>query len=205
MFTRPQVVCAVGRELPADVAGMVGPAGLEGLADRFLSERAVSVMGEHAIGERRYATPELLEVERRLIDAAVSRTGEQAGTCSHDTLRDTLAAHPTIGADQAAMVRDITQGGQGVSVVVGKAGTGKTYALGSPGTPGSSRATGSSGRRRRGSPRCAWTRRGSSTPARWTRWLASWTSTHGDGGHRGTRSQQRQRDLTRNRLFHKPL
>jgi len=50
--------------------------------------------------------------------------------CSHDTLRATLAAHPTIGEDQAAMVRDITQGGQGVSVVVGKAGAGKTYALG---------------------------------------------------------------------------
>jgi len=129
-FTRPQVLCAVGRELPAEVAGTVGPAELEALADRFLAERAVSVMGEHAIGERHYATPELLAVEQRLIDAAVSRTSEQTGTCSHDTLRDTLAAHPTIGPDQVAMVRDITQGGQGVSAVVGKAGTGKTYALG---------------------------------------------------------------------------
>jgi hypothetical protein len=88
------------------------------------------VVSEHAIGERHYATPELLKVEQRLIDAAVSRAGEQAGVCSHDALRATLAAHPTIGADQAAMVRDITQGGQGVSLVVGKAGTGKTYSLG---------------------------------------------------------------------------
>jgi AAA domain/TrwC relaxase len=129
-FTRPQVLCTMGRELPAEVAGQVGPAELERLADRFLGERAVSVMGEHAIGERHYATPELLGVEQRLIDAAVSRTGEQTGVCSHDTLRETLAAHPTIGEDQAAMVRDITQGGQGVSVVVGKAGAGKTYVLG---------------------------------------------------------------------------
>jgi hypothetical protein len=129
-FTRREVLCAVGRELPADVAGMVGPAELEHLADRFLEDRAVSVMGDHAVGERRYATPELLKVERRLIDAAMNRTSEQASTCSHDTLRATLAAHPTIGADQAAMLRDITQGGQGVSMVVGKAGTGKTYALG---------------------------------------------------------------------------
>ncbi len=129
-FTRPQVVCAVGRELPADVAGDVGPVELEALADRFLAERAVSVVGEHAIGERHYATPELLAVEQRLIDAAVSRAGEQTGVCSHDTLRETLTAHPTIGADQAAMVRDSTQDGRGVSMVVGKAGTGKTYALG---------------------------------------------------------------------------
>jgi ATP-dependent exoDNAse (exonuclease V) alpha subunit len=45
-------------------------------------------------------------------------------------VRTALAANQSIGADQAAMVRDITQGGQGVSVVVGKAGAGKTYALG---------------------------------------------------------------------------
>jgi hypothetical protein len=119
-FSRREVLCAVGRELPAELAGDVGPAELEGLADRFLVERAVSVMGEHAIGERRYATPELLAVEQHLIDAALSRTGEQASTCSHDTLRAALAAHPTIGADQEAMVRDITQGGPGVSVVVGR-------------------------------------------------------------------------------------
>jgi conjugative relaxase-like TrwC/TraI family protein len=129
-FTRPQVLCAVGRELPVEAAGTVGPADLEALADRFLAERAVSVVSEHAIGERHYATPELLQVEQRLIDAAVSRGDEQTGVCSHDTLRATLAAHPTIGEDQAATVRDITQGGQGVGVVVGKAGAGKTYALG---------------------------------------------------------------------------
>jgi conjugative relaxase-like TrwC/TraI family protein len=129
-FTRRQVLCAVGRELPTDAAGTVGPAELEALADRFLAERAVSVVSEHAAGERHYATPELLAVEQRLIDTAVGRAGEQTGVCSHDTLRATLAAHPTIGKDQAAMVRDITQGGQGVLLVVGKAGTGKTYALG---------------------------------------------------------------------------
>ncbi len=129
-FTRREVLCAVGRELPAETVGTVGPSELEALADRFLAERAVSVVGEHAVGERRYATPELLAVEHRLIDAAVSRAGEQTGVCSHDSLRAALAASSTIGTDQAAMVRDITQGGQGVAVVVGKAGTGKTYALG---------------------------------------------------------------------------
>jgi len=48
-FTRPQVLCAVGRELPVEAAGTVGPADLEALADRFLAERAVSVVSEHAI------------------------------------------------------------------------------------------------------------------------------------------------------------
>jgi hypothetical protein len=36
----------------------------------------------------------------------------------------------TAGTDQQAMVRDLCQGGQGVAVVVGRAGTGKTFALG---------------------------------------------------------------------------
>jgi conjugative relaxase-like TrwC/TraI family protein len=129
-FTRREVLCAVGRELPAEFAGQVGPAELERLTDRFLGERAVSVMADHAVGERHYATPELLGVEQRLIEAAVSRADDHSAVCSHDALRETLAAHPTIGADQAAMVRDVTQSGQGVAVVVGKAGTGKTYGLG---------------------------------------------------------------------------
>jgi len=41
-----------------------------------------------------------------------------------------LAAHPTAGTDQQAMVRDLCQGGAGVAMVVGRAGTGKTFALG---------------------------------------------------------------------------
>jgi hypothetical protein len=49
---------------------------------------------------------------------------------SPQAVRDALAAHFTAGQDQAAMVRDLCQGGQGVAVVVGWAGTGKTYALG---------------------------------------------------------------------------
>ena len=49
---------------------------------------------------------------------------------SHQAVREALAAHPTAGADQQAMVRDLCQGGQGVALVVGRAGTGKTFALG---------------------------------------------------------------------------
>jgi len=49
---------------------------------------------------------------------------------SHKAVREALAAHRSAGADQRAMVRDVCQGGQGVAVVVGRAGTGKTFALG---------------------------------------------------------------------------
>jgi hypothetical protein len=124
-FARPDVLVALG----AGLAG-VGRAELEELADRFLAERAVSVVADRALEERRWSTPELLAVEQRLVTSATRRTGEHTAIASHEAVRDALAAHPTAGVDQQAMVRDVCQGGQGVAVVVGRAGTGKTFALG---------------------------------------------------------------------------
>jgi conjugative relaxase-like TrwC/TraI family protein len=124
-FARHDVVVALGGQLAA-----VPPEELQGLADRFLTDRAVNVMGEHAVGERRWTTPELLKVEERLLAAATGRTSEQTATCSHTAVRAALAAHATIGTEQAAMVRDLTQGGAGVQVVDGRPGTGKTFTLG---------------------------------------------------------------------------
>jgi conjugative relaxase-like TrwC/TraI family protein len=124
-FARPEVLVALG----AGLAG-AGRTELEELADRFVAERAVSVVAARALEERRWSTPELLAVEDRLVTSATGRTGEQAAVASHQAVRDALVAHPTAGQDQAGMVRDVCQGGAGVAVVVGRAGTGKTFALG---------------------------------------------------------------------------
>jgi conjugative relaxase-like TrwC/TraI family protein len=124
-FTRPDVLVALG-------AGLAGAerTELEALADRFLAEGAVSVVADRAVGERRWSTPDLLAVEQRLVTAATSRSGEETAVASHQAVREALADHPTAGADQQAMVRDVCQGGAGVAEVVGRAGTGKTFALG---------------------------------------------------------------------------
>jgi conjugative relaxase-like TrwC/TraI family protein len=124
-FARQDVIAALGAQL----AG-ASRAELEGLADRFLAERAVSVVAERALEERRWSTPELLGVEQRLVAAAVDRAGEQTAVAGHEAVRAALAAHSTAGEDQAGVVRDVCQGGAGVALVVGKAGTGKTFALG---------------------------------------------------------------------------
>jgi conjugative relaxase-like TrwC/TraI family protein len=124
-FTRPDVLVALG----AGMAG-AGRAELETLADRFLAERAVSVVTDRTLEERRWSTPDLLGMEQRLVTAATARTGEHAAVASHQAVREALAAHPTAGTDQQAMVRDLCQGGAGVAVVVGRAGTGKTFGLG---------------------------------------------------------------------------
>jgi conjugative relaxase-like TrwC/TraI family protein len=124
-FARPEVIAALGEQLVGADRGE-----LEGLADRFLEERAVSVVADRTIGERRWSTPELLEVEHALVANALERRSEQAGVCSPEVVREALAEHPTAGEDQAGMVRDLALSPDGVRVVVGKAGTGKTYALG---------------------------------------------------------------------------
>jgi conjugative relaxase-like TrwC/TraI family protein len=124
-FTRLDVLVALG----AGLAG-VTRVELEGLADRFLAERAVSVVADRTLDERRWSTPELLAVEQRLVTSATGWTGEQTARVSHRAVREALAAHATAGPDQQAMVRDLCQGGQGVALVVGRAGTGKTFALG---------------------------------------------------------------------------
>jgi hypothetical protein len=103
---------------------------LEGLADRFVAEQAVAVVAERAVEERRWSTPELLGTEQRLVAEATDRAGEQTAVVGHDAVRAALQAHASAGGDQQAMVRDLCQGGAGVAVVVGRAGTGKTFALG---------------------------------------------------------------------------
>jgi ATP-dependent exoDNAse (exonuclease V) alpha subunit len=124
-FARPDVLVALGTGLAGS-----GRSELEELADRFLAERAVSVVADRALEERRWSTPDLLAVEQRLVTATTGRTEEHTAVTSHQAVRDALAAHPTAGPDQQAMVRDLCQGGHGVAAVVGRAGTGKTFALG---------------------------------------------------------------------------
>jgi conjugative relaxase-like TrwC/TraI family protein len=124
-FARQDVIAGLGGQL----AGATRTE-LEDLADRFLAERAVSVVADRALEERRWSTPELLAVEQRLVAAATGRAGEHTAVMSHEAVRAALATHPTAGEDQQTMVRDVCQGGQGVALVVGRAGTGKTFALG---------------------------------------------------------------------------
>jgi hypothetical protein len=137
-FTRPDVLVALG-------AGLDGATRteLEELADRFLAERAVSVVTDRTLEERRWSTPDLLGVEERLVAAATGRTEEQTAVASHQAVREALAAHPTAGQDQQAMVRDLCQGGHGVAVVVAGRGRARPSPWASPATPGSWTATGS--------------------------------------------------------------
>jgi conjugative relaxase-like TrwC/TraI family protein len=129
-FTRADVVDALAKRLPVARSAQEALTQAEATADRFLAERAVRVARDRRLGVDRFSTPELLELERRLVDGATQRTGERCAVVRPEVVRQVLDRHTTAGEDQAAMVRDLTQGGDGVAVVVGRAGSGKTWALG---------------------------------------------------------------------------
>jgi AAA domain/TrwC relaxase len=129
-FTRTDVVDALTKRLPVAPSAHQALAQAEAVADRFLEERAVRVGRDHRLGVDRYSTPELLTLERQLVDGATQRADQRCAVVRPELVRQVLDRHPSVGQDQATMVRDLTQGGAGVAVVVGRAGSGKTWALG---------------------------------------------------------------------------
>jgi ATP-dependent exoDNAse (exonuclease V) alpha subunit len=129
-FTRAEVVDALAKRLPVARSASEALSQVEAAADRFLEERSVRVARDRRLGIERFSTPELLALERQLVDTATKRAGERCAVVRPELVRQVLDRHATVGEDQAAMVRDLTQGGAGVAVVVGRAGSGKTWALG---------------------------------------------------------------------------
>jgi conjugative relaxase-like TrwC/TraI family protein len=129
-FTRTDVVDALAKRLPVAPSAEAALAQAEDTADRFLEEQAVRVARDQRLGVDRFSTPELLGLERHLVDGATSRTGEGCAVVRSELVRQVLDRHASVGEDQAAMVYDLTQSGDGVAVVVGRAGSGKTWALG---------------------------------------------------------------------------
>jgi conjugative relaxase-like TrwC/TraI family protein len=129
-FTRTDVVDALAKRLPVAPTAQHALAQVEAAADRFLAERAVRVAHDRRLGVDRFSTPELLAIERHLVEGATGRTDERCAVVRPEVVRQVLDRHSSAGEDQAAMVADLTRGGAGVAVVVGRAGSGKTWALG---------------------------------------------------------------------------
>jgi len=144
-FTRRDVVQAWCERLPqgADVevverladellaGGRVVPlaADVRGLTHSDVVRRADGRVVPATAEERRYSTAELLALERRIIDGSRGRRDDQAGTVANDRVEAVLSARPELSTEQARMVRRLLTGGEGVQVLVGPAGTGKTFAL----------------------------------------------------------------------------
>jgi Ti-type conjugative transfer relaxase TraA len=139
-FTRRDVV----RELAARHGRGASVEQIEQAADRLIaSDQVIALDGSAAgatirptapldrRGEPLLTTPEMLEVEARMIDQATDRVGDGAGVVALGE-GERFERRPgglVLSDEQRAMVRQLVASGDGVEVVRAKAGTGKTTAI----------------------------------------------------------------------------
>jgi conjugative relaxase-like TrwC/TraI family protein len=96
-FTRTDVVDALAKRLPVAPSAREALTQVEEAADRFLEERAVRVRRDSRLGIERFSTPELLALERHLVDSATERTGEGRAVVRSEVVRQVLDRHSTAG------------------------------------------------------------------------------------------------------------
>jgi hypothetical protein len=173
-FARRDVLDALAKRLPVEGSADQVLATLEELADEFVgAHRPVLVTVDRDLDEPRYSTPELLTLERGLVAQAERRATEQTAVVAGGRVRAALAARLGLDVDQAAMVRQITGDGAGISLVVGYAGSGKTFATGAALMLSAATASRSSARRQPGRPLASWSARRTRQPQRSTACSAS--------------------------------
>jgi conjugative relaxase-like TrwC/TraI family protein len=123
-FDRRDAIQAVADSLPNGALGTE----VERLADAFLASEEVIQVGESR-QRPTYTTRRIWDLEREAL-AAVERMKSDGPTPAGElAAARVIAARPTLKADQREMVRRLLAGPEGVCVVIGEAGTGKTFAL----------------------------------------------------------------------------
>jgi conjugative relaxase-like TrwC/TraI family protein len=142
---RTASTCGVGRAVTTGVshfdrrdaiqavAGMardgMEAAEVERVADAFLASEEVVTLGASGKGER-FTTREVWEIERAaLAKVEKMRSGDGSGASASLAAERVIAERPTLKADQAEMIRRLLTEPGRISVVIGEAGTGKTYAI----------------------------------------------------------------------------
>ena len=123
-FDRRDAIQAVANSLPDGAPAHE----VEEAADAFLRSPLVIEIAESAKGTR-YTTKRIWELERKALESAERmRATDDRARLSELAVERVLAAHSNLKDDQAQMVRALLSDGKGLSIVIGQAGTGKTYA-----------------------------------------------------------------------------
>ena len=98
------------------------------IADAFLASEAVIRIAEGPKGER-FTTRRIWELERSALETAERMRIEGRSPAGELTAARVIRSHPSLKADQREMVSRLLGEREGVVVVIGEAGTGKTYAI----------------------------------------------------------------------------
>lgn len=76
-----------------------------------------------------YTTPEILQLETLATQRALDGRGQGIGQISEQAIETALAARPHLAEEQRTLVEQTARSGDAITVVVGKAGAGKTTTL----------------------------------------------------------------------------
>ncbi|MBW8059271.1 MAG: relaxase domain-containing protein [Solirubrobacterales bacterium] len=120
------------RDVVQAVAGMrrdgMAAAEVDRIADEFLASEEVLRIGAGPKGER-FTTRRVWELEQKALDTVQCMRSEGTHVAGAMVAERVLHAHPTLKDDQREMVRRLLSDPEGVSVVIGEAGTSKSYAI----------------------------------------------------------------------------
>jgi conjugative relaxase-like TrwC/TraI family protein len=127
-LTRAQIIRAVATAVDLQ------PRRLRQVVERLLARpEVVPLLASPGMGarpeRRRYSTRDLLEAERGLLECAIRRQGEGCGAVPTGIAAAVELAHPELGDDQRLVLRRLLSIGNGIEIIVGPAGTGKTFLL----------------------------------------------------------------------------
>ena len=93
----------------------------------------IRINGAHTVpvarGLTRYSTPAMLRAEQNVLETFRTGLDRGVGIVSDGLIEAAIARRPSLGDDQAAMVRAICSSGDQFQCVLGPAGSGKTFAL----------------------------------------------------------------------------
>jgi conjugative relaxase-like TrwC/TraI family protein len=91
--------------------------------------RADGVVIPARTDETRWTTPEILAIEARIVTSALHRRSIGIGVATPAAVEAAVAEPRSLSVEQQAMVRTICGSGDGIEIVEGVAGGGKTFAL----------------------------------------------------------------------------
>ena len=123
-FDRRNAIQAVADSLPGGAPG----AEVERMADAFLASGCVIRVAETQKGPR-YTTERIWKLEREALAAAERMKAQGPPPAGELAAARVIGARSTLKSDQREMIRRLLTERTGVTVVIGEAGTGKTYAI----------------------------------------------------------------------------
>jgi conjugative relaxase-like TrwC/TraI family protein len=122
-FDRRDAVQGVAELLPN---GAPAPE-VESVADAFIASDSVVTVSETAKATR-YTTQRIWELEREALKAAERMAAEPRAEAGELIAARVIQSRQTLKPDQREMVRRLLAGREGIVVVIGEAGTGKSFA-----------------------------------------------------------------------------